>query len=374
MLFGRFSLKRRVILYDFQPYWCPQCQILFGVDPDLLLTGKRTRHSRSLLAFIFYQVIELYIPMQVVAKSLNRLFGLDMSTCNCNLFKERLAQHYAATQQQILDRIVKGPLVHADETHFRVLGKPAYVWVFTNMHEVAYVYSETREGGLAQATLDKFKGVLVSDFYSVYDSLSCPQQKCLIHLIRDLNGAILDNPYDQELKQMVTTFGDLLKRIVQEIERRGLKKHFLRKYLQDVRRFYHQLGRREYQSPATHACVDRFERNRRKLFTFLEYDGVPWNNNNAEHAMKAFARLRDVIEGMSNEKGLKEYLVLLSICQTCHYQGLDFLDFLRSGEKDIHAFAESRGGRKRKTPPISENLTTDQRQTATKVEGLVSID
>jgi len=33
--------------------------------------------------------------------------------------------------------------------------------------------------------------------------------------------------------------------------------------------------------------------------TFLSHDGVPWNNNNAEHAIKAFARLRRAIEGLS---------------------------------------------------------------------------
>ena len=48
---------------------------------------------------------------------------------------------------------------------------------------------------------------------------------------------------------------------------------------------------------------------------------------------------------------LEEYLVLLSICQTCKYMGVDFLDFLRSGEKDIHVFAEIRRARKRRTPP-----------------------
>ncbi|HEU0040141.1 MAG TPA: hypothetical protein VFR76_12800, partial [Verrucomicrobiae bacterium] len=64
---------------------------------------------------------------------------------------------------------------------------------------------------------------------------------------------------------------------------------------------------------------------------------------------KAFARLRDVLGGCSTEKGLKEYLTLLSVCQTCKYMGVDFLDFLRSGEKDIHAFAESRRGRRRRT-------------------------
>ena len=229
--------------------------------------------------------------------------------------------------------------MHADETYISVQGRRAYVWVFTNMHEVAYVYSETREGGLAQATLDQFQGVLVSDFYAVYDSLNCPQQKCLIHLVRDLNGAILDNPYDQEIKELVRSFGELLKRIVEEVDRRGLKAHFLRKYLRDVIRFYREHVDRKYQSPAATTCAERFGKNRDKLFTFLEYDGVPWNNNNAEHAMKAFARLRDVIEGMATEKGLKEYLILLSVCQTCKYMGVDFLDFLRSGEQGIEAFA-----------------------------------
>ena len=54
--------------------------------------------------------------------------------------------------------------------------------------------------------------------------------------------------------------------------------------------------------------------------------------------------------GLSTEKGIEEYLMLLSVCQTCKYMGVDFLDFLRSGEKDIHAFAESRRGRRRRSP------------------------
>ena len=79
--------------------------------------------------------------------------------------------------------------------------KTGFVWVFANMEEVAYVYSETREGDLLQTMLKDFKGVLVSDFYAAYDSIQCPQQKCLIHLIRDLNDDVLKHPYDEELKR-----------------------------------------------------------------------------------------------------------------------------------------------------------------------------
>jgi predicted RecB family nuclease len=251
-----------------------------------------------------------------------------------------------------------GDLVHADETQVSIKGTRAYVWVLTNMHEVVYLYSDTREGELLQTALSGFKGVLVSDFYAVYDSFDCPQQKCLIHLVRDLNGLMLENPYDEELKRLVKNFGQLLMTIVGDVDRHGLKRYFLRKHVIAVDRFYRNVVEAEYQSPTALTCKERFKKSRHKLFTFLDFDGVPWNNNNAEHAIKAFAALRDVIEGSSTEKGIQEYLILLSVCQTCKYMGVDFLDFLRSGEKDIHAFAEAKGRRKRRSTSISENAMT----------------
>jgi hypothetical protein len=39
----------------------------------------------------------------------------------------------------------------------------------------------------------------------------------------------------------------------------------------------------------------RIDKNKDKLFAFLDYDSVPWNNNNAEHAVRAFTRIRNVM-------------------------------------------------------------------------------
>jgi hypothetical protein len=79
-----------------------------------------------------------------------------------------------------------------------------------------------------------------------------------------------------------------------------------------------------------------------RLFTFLDRDWVPWNNNNAEHAIKAFVRLRNIIGGTSTIKGLREYLILLSISETCKYKGVSFLDFLLSEEADVDTFVHKR--------------------------------
>src|SRR5207248_1046661 len=83
---------------------------------------------------------------------------------------------------------------------------------------------------------------------------------------------------------------------------------------------------------------DRFLKCREKLFVFLDHDGVPWNNNNAERAIKPIAKYRPIVKRTMQRKGVESYLVLLSIYQTCEYQGLSFLDFLCSGETDIYAF------------------------------------
>jgi len=105
---------------------------------------------------------------------------------------------------------LNGNLIHADETHVSIKGKDTYVWVFTSMVEVIYIWSETREARVAVGFLEDFIGVLVSDFYAAYDSVDCPQQRCLIHLIRDLNDYIRKEPFNLELREVVHEFGALL--------------------------------------------------------------------------------------------------------------------------------------------------------------------
>ena len=55
---------------------------------------------------------------------------------------------------------------------------------------------------MVHALLKDFRGVLVSDFYAVYDAFKCPQQKCLIHLMRDINDDMHRYPYDEELRMI----------------------------------------------------------------------------------------------------------------------------------------------------------------------------
>ncbi len=352
--FTHNGLKRWVTRYRFHRYLCQCCGATF-YPQERCWTGSK--YGSELIAYALYLNIELRLPQIQVDQTLNKLFGFNRATLGITaILKQATAQTYKVTYDALIKSLCNGRLLHADETKISVRGKNGFVWIFANMAEVAYIYSETREGDFLQPMLKDFKGVLVSDFYAAYDSIPCPQQKCLVHLIRDLNDDLLKCPYDEDLKRIALAFTALLKPMVETIERYGLKKRFLGKHLVDVNRFYRNLFAMTLHSQTAVKLKDRLEKNRGKLFTFLSFDGVPWNNNNAEHAVKPFAELRHIIAGVTTEKGIREYLILLSLCQTCKYMGVDFLDFLRSGEKDIHAFAESRQRRKR---PAANKPSTD---------------
>jgi hypothetical protein len=282
------------------------------------------------------------ISQHAVTRSLEHLFGLSLCVDAVNTVKARSAQKYESTYQAILEKITAGSLVHADETRARIDGAEGYVWVFTNLEDVAFVYGQTREGKTPQEVLRDFHGVLVSDFYTAYDGLDCAQQKCLVHLMRDINEDLRKQPFNEEMKHIAHSFAALLKPIVDTIDRFGLKACHLHKHRKSVTRFYRALSEPNYQTEVAASYRRRFEKYRDRLFTLLDYDGIPWNNNNAEHAIKAFARLRNVIGTNSTAKSMRDYLVLLSIAETCRCKGVNLLGFLRSGAVDINRFGCSR--------------------------------
>jgi hypothetical protein len=275
---------------------------------------------------------------------LEECFGLKVVWEELQMIKSLMAKRYLTTWEKILGNILSGEVLHVDETPVKLREGTGYVWVLANLEEVVYLYHPTREGDFLHDLLKPFCGVLVSDFFGAYDSLPCKQQRCLIHLVRDFNTDILKNPYDDDLKSLGSEFGQLLRQIIATVDRYGLKKRHLGKHRDDVRKFFRTVATRQYHSELAESFQTRIIKNESRLFTFLDHDGVPWNNNNAECAIKRFVCYRRISDGQILEAGLRDYLVLLSVYQTCKYKGISYLKFLLSGEQDVDWYRE--GNRK----------------------------
>ena len=302
------------------------------------------------MSWFAYQHITHRLGVKTLAALFHETFGIQVNWWEFIHFRHLLARYYRSTYRTLLAKILAGPVLHIDETEVKLRSGTGYVWVFANLEAAVYMYRPSREGQFLRKMLEGFHDVLVSDFYSAYDGLDCPQQRCLIHLMRDMNRAILDNPFVQELQSITMPFGALLRSIVETVDAHGLQRRHLERHSGAVSRFFQGLAGRAYESDASKALQERLLRNRDRLFTFIHHDGVPWNNNLAENAIKQFGYYRDDVGRSIKEAGLAEHLVLLSIYQTCRVRG-KILRFLMSRERDMDAFFESKR-RVRRTPQV----------------------
>jgi predicted RecB family nuclease len=326
--FTRRGIKRWAIRYRYNNFRCGSCKTQMTPQaPD-------SKYGPNLRAYIVYLLIEMRLSHQKIREHIATVFDIPILGTKVNVIKSDLARKYDPTYRAILEQIKQGPVVHADETKGVVYGGGHYVWIFANLTTVAYVYSASREASTVIDILAGFNGVLVSDFYGGYDSIPCQQQKCLIHLMRDINEDLLKHPFNDELTFVAKRFGTLLRDIVETVDRYGLKRFHLGKHKRAATQFLSDVAALHSSTEVGSVLKRRIEKNRDKLFTFLDHDGVPWNNNNAEHAVRAFTRLRNGM-ATSTPKGTTDYCVLLSLQQTLGSRGISFLDFLRSGRSEI---------------------------------------
>jgi predicted RecB family nuclease len=345
------GVKRWVTRYVSWRYRCTKCGAIFA-PPDF--PQVTTKYGRGLVSWCIYQNIVGGQNMHRVRKGVAEVFKIPLLPSLMYRFKTAVADYSRPAYARILEEILKGPVLHIDETEVTLRGRKGYVWVLTSIERVYFFYRDSREGTFLKEMLRGFAGVLVSDFFTAYDSLDCPQQKCLIHLLRDLNEDMLKNPFDEEFKTLAHRFSTLLRKVVETIDRYGLKRRHLHKYRAEVEKFFNEACSDEGVSEVARGYRKRFEKYRGKLFTFLDCDGIPWNNNNAEHAIKCFAKYREFADGRFTEASLTDNLVILSIYQSCEYRGIDFLDFLRGKDEDDGG---SFGSGRRKCP-ITDGVRT----------------
>jgi hypothetical protein len=346
--FSKSGCRRTMTKYVGQKAYCPRCKHAYLPPAISRLAGRVFGHR--LQAWTLYLRMCLRLPYRVINQTLDDLFGIGASDATLVNMLGYLSNFYEATEKNLFAQMLNGPVIHVDETRLNIQGEDKYVWVLTDGRHVVFRLTDTRETPLVRELLRDFKGVLVSDFYAGYDAMPCRQQKCLVHLIRDLNEDLWSNPYDLELEAFVQAIKELLVPILQAYEQYGAKRRHLAKFTRSVTRFYRDhINGKEYRLEALRTYQKRFVRYKDDVFRFLTEDKIPWNNNMAERAIRHLAVQRK-ISGTFYKRVAVQYLRMLGITQTCRFQSKSFLRFLLSEETDVDRFVD------RKRKPYSERV------------------
>jgi predicted RecB family nuclease len=148
---------------------------------------ENTVFGHSFKAWIIYQRIVVRLPYGAIIQSMAELFHERISEATIVKYLCEFSAYYEQSEKRNVQLLLLSPAIYVDETQINIQGTNHYVWVFTDGEHVVFRFTETRESTLVHDLLSDCKGVLVSDFYPGYDSVSCAQQKCWVHLIRDMN-------------------------------------------------------------------------------------------------------------------------------------------------------------------------------------------
>jgi hypothetical protein len=156
------------VAYHSWAYQCDGCGARF--HPKEWLPG-RSLYQPGLASWCVYQNVECRQTMCQVKDTLADLFGLHVPARQLYLFKSWIAKRYEPTYEEIRRAILKGHLAHVDEATVDLRNnEKGYVWVLASLDKVYYFYKPSREGAFLDEMFDGFEGVLVSDFFSAYES------------------------------------------------------------------------------------------------------------------------------------------------------------------------------------------------------------
>lgn len=309
---------------------CPRCGPVRSIHPIQVstATGAAGTHLGPRVLALTAQLNKQFgVTTRACVRILQTLGGLRMTPGGLVQALHRVADKARGWYDELIASLRCQSAVHSDETSWWVGGPGYWLWGFTCPACTVYPVDTSRGRDVVLDMLgDDFRGVLVSDCLASYENLPYIMQKCYAHHLRAIAERRERAPPEShgEFDQL-----------------RGLLKAAM-----CLHKLRAELSPGEYarRRAALDATADRLltaptgpaakvalrlAKRRRWLFTFLDHDGVPADNNAAERALRPAVIARKLSCGNKTERGKQTWEVLTSLAATCHQTARDFVDTLR---------------------------------------------
>ena len=336
--------------------YCPQCKKWrspkialhgeHGEERQILGWGRIGARLISLIATLRH---ELRLPFERIQWFLETFHRLKLSIGEIVYLLDQVREATKPAVERLRDEARKSKVLHADETSWREDGQNGYLWSFSTPGESAgegesagkgggedgkeairyYEFDPSRSQAVPRRILaDKFKGVLVSDFYCGYNDYPSRHQRCWVHLFRDLKELKEAHPDNQQVLEWV----EKLRALHDEAKEWLLRNRDPGPKLEQREKEYVSLVGRVHQhgllysGDKTHpawALCKRLLRHEDELFQFVLIEGLASNNNLAERSIRPMVVVRKISGGTRSSSGTKTRMALATLFETWRARGLN---------------------------------------------------
>jgi len=225
---------------------------------------------------------------------------------------------YERLRASVQDR----PVVHTDDTGWRVGGESAFLMAFATDEATVYqVRPRHRNEEVREVVPSDYQGVLVTDRGRSYDAQALAQikqQKCLAHILRSISEVVTTK------KGRGRSFGNQLKRLLREalVWWQAYHAGEVAAFASEARRLKaaitHHLRDRVLPDRDNQRLLDEigWHHDRGNLLRFLEDPGIEPTNNRAERALRPAVIARKVSQCSKNEAGAYAFSAFTSVIRT----------------------------------------------------------
>jgi transposase len=299
------------------------------------LRGAVVTLGQNIKLLVCYLVTILDCSYEQVKTLTNDLYSLTLSDGEITAILQEQAIKWLPEYERLKEEVRAGPGVHVDETTWPIqtFAHHTYAWVMSAVGSLSRVYKLATSRGKGHA-IDllghNYQGVRITDCFPGYKNMSGLHQICWAHLHRKIRD-LLENKNLPEEKQPD---------VRQWYEQFSVVYGQLREYLSEP---FNQT-QREQQTTRLRAKIQALRqpdpRDPKKLadlknllieydhalFTCLQFEGIPCDNNRAERDLRPLVIKRKKSFGSRTEAGARALEILLSVCwSTWHLNRGNFL-------------------------------------------------
>ena len=259
---------------------------------------------------------------------------------------DALAGHLEPTYRELGRRVLESPLVHADETHWRLMAKSErkkyWAWCVTSADTAYYRIFDNRATGSAQQLLAGYRGTVVADGYGAYEALAragpgFTLAHCWAHVRRKF--VEIESHYPRQAQEILDLIGELYA-VEREIlpagvedspaarlaQRARLRSERSRPLMERIRIWA------ESQTALPRSGLGQAIRYMRELWPgltrFLDDPRVPLDNNPVERALRGLVVGRKNHYGSRSRRGCEVAALFYSLIETAKLCGAEPKSYL----------------------------------------------
>jgi transposase len=288
--------------------------------------GPNLTAATSLLTGVFH------LSRRSALEIVNTVFECPMSLGGLSNCEEETSESPTSPVSEIREAVLSSPLVHADETSFRLGNKmKGWLWVAVGGGMAFFLPHAKRGIEGAKMLLGRFGGVLVSDRWVGYNRHAGSRQYCWAHVKRDftriaemsgeagkIGFALLDE--ESRLFEFWHRVRDgTMSRVVFQMAVRPIRRKVKSLLLRGAAEYLSCSGMRRELLKAES-----------RLWTFVRIAGVGPTNNAAERSIRPAVLWRKTSFGVQSERGRKFVERMLTVRASCRLRGVSVAEFVKN--------------------------------------------